>query len=41
LTTEVRSKDMLSSPMGAFAALVIFVFAFVRPARGARRGRRA
>jgi len=35
LTTEVRSKDMLSS-MGAFAALVIFVFAFAFDLRVAR-----
>ncbi len=35
LTTEVRSKDMLSS-MGAFAALVIFVFAFAFDLRAAR-----
>lgn len=37
LTTELRSKDMLSS-MGAFAVLVIFVFAFAFDLRVARSG---
>jgi len=37
LTTEVRSRDMLSS-MGAFAVLVIFVFAFAFDLRVARSG---
>jgi len=37
LTTEVRSRDMLSS-MGAFAVLVIFVFAFAFDLRIARSG---
>jgi len=35
LTTELRSKDMLSS-MGAFAILVIFVFGFAFDLRAAR-----
>ena len=35
LTTEIRSRDMLSS-MGAFAVLVIFVFAFAFDLRVAR-----
>ena len=37
LTTELRSKDMLSS-MGAFAILVIFVFAFAFDLRVAKAG---
>ena len=37
LTTEVRSREMLSS-MGAFAVLVIFVFAFAFDLRAARSG---
>ena len=37
LTTELRSRDMLSS-MGAFAVLVIFVFAFAFDLRVARAG---
>jgi heme exporter protein B len=37
LTTEVRSREMLSS-MGAFAVLVIFVFAFAFDLRVARPG---
>jgi len=38
LTTELRSRDMLSS-MGAFAVLVIFVFAFAFDLRVERAGR--
>jgi heme exporter protein B len=37
LTTEARSRDMLSS-MGAFAVLVIFVFAFAFDLRAAQTG---
>src|SRR3972149_2672748 len=38
LTTELRSRDMLSS-MGAFAVLVIFVFAFAFDLRVEKAGR--